>query len=59
MGGIAAMLLVLLTFPMLVELTRPLHLLSTTGLAAILIFTWLFAWAVISAARERISTAFA
>jgi hypothetical protein len=56
-GAGIAVVAVLLGLPLLVELTQPLHLLATTALAAILIFVWIFAWAVIATARERLSAA--
>jgi hypothetical protein len=47
---------VLLALPVLADMTRPLELLSTTALVAVLIFAWLIAWALVGMARQRLWT---
>lgn len=55
-GGIATVVLFLFTFPMLIDLTRPFGLLSTTALVFVFLFVWISLWAVIEASRERVTS---
>lgn len=40
-------------YPVLVELTRPLHLLSTTALVFLLLVAWILVWSVLEVACDR------
>jgi len=40
-------------YPALVDLTRPLHLLSTTALVFLLLVAWILLWSVLEVACDR------
>lgn len=40
-------------YPALVDLTRPLHLLSTTALVFLLLVTWILVWSALELACDR------
>jgi hypothetical protein len=55
MGGTIAVLLSLLSYSILFDLTEPLGLLSSTMVAFIILFTWIFLWGFIASARDHIT----
>jgi hypothetical protein len=54
-GGLIAVLVGLLSYPALFDLTEPLGLLSSSMVMFIIIFTWIFVWGFIAIARGHIT----
>lgn len=54
-GGIAALLVVLLSLPVLIELVQPLEILSSTAIVASFLLLWFTLWTVMAITFEHVS----
>lgn len=54
-GGVTAVVVILISLPVLLDLMRPLEPLSTTILASLFLLAWLVLWAAFGTSREHLT----